>query len=273
MTASVTALNIDHISTTETRRIIYSLHGVGKTYRRSNLVALQPLDLVLPAGSFSSLIGPSGCGKTTLLKMMAGLLPPSSGTMMLDGSPVCGPRNQIGMMFQQPALFPWRTLIQNVLLPIEIKQGRAAAHTMRDTAERLIRLVGLAGFDNAYPNQLSGGMAQRAAICRMLITKPSMLLLDEPFSALDELARDTMNMELQRICTETGATALLVTHSIVEAVLLSDTVYVMGARPGRLIEAVPIALPRPRTLALTTTAKFGEYVTRVRSLLDAGASQ
>jgi NitT/TauT family transport system ATP-binding protein len=163
------------------------------------------------------------------------------------------------MMFQQATLFPWRTTMENIVLPIEIRDGKAAAKA-REKAVQLLELVGLKGFEDVYPNELSGGMAQRAAICRMLITEPAVLLLDEPFSALDELSRDFMNMELQRICMERDATAFLVTHSIPEAVILSDVVYVMKPRPGRIAEVVEIDLPRPRTLDMMTTPKFGALV-------------
>jgi NitT/TauT family transport system ATP-binding protein len=202
---------------------------------------------------------------------MAGLVPPTSGSVMLAGKPVTGPRRDIGMMFQQATLFPWKTALENIVLPIEIRDGKAAARAAHDQARALLELVGLKGFDGVYPNELSGGMAQRAAICRMLITEPAVLLLDEPFSALDELTRDYMNMELQRICSARKATAFLVTHSISEAVILSDTVYVMSPRPGRFVETVEIDLPRPRTLEMITTPRFGALVDRIRGHLDKGS--
>lgn len=252
-------------------RPVYELRGVSKTYARRNVHALDNIDLTLVKGSFSAVIGSSGCGKSTLLKIMAGLVPPSTGSVMLAGSPVVGPRRDIGMMFQQATLFPWRTTIENVVLPIEIRDGKTAARAKHDQARELLKLVGLEGFESVYPSELSGGMAQRAAICRMLITEPEVLLLDEPFSALDELSRDFMNMELQRICMEKEATSFLVTHSIPEAVILSDVVYVMSQRPGRFVEAIRIDLPRPRTLDMITTESFGEHVRRIRALLDKGA--
>jgi NitT/TauT family transport system ATP-binding protein len=224
--------------------------------------------LTLTRGSFSAVIGSSGCGKSTLLKIMAGLIPPTRGRVVLAGRPVTGPRRDIGMMFQQATLFPWRTTIENIVLPIEIRDGRAAARAAYGEAQALLELVGLKGFETVYPNELSGGMAQRAAICRMLVTQPAVLLLDEPFSALDELSRDFMNMELQRICLDRHATTFLVTHSIPEAVILSDTVYVLAPRPGRIAEIVEIDLPRPRTLDMITTPKFGALVERIRGRLD-----
>lgn len=252
-------------------RPVYELRGVAKYYAHGHVRALEEVDLTLTEGSFSSVIGPSGCGKTTLLKIMAGLVPPSKGQVVLEGKPVTGTRRDIGMMFQQATLFPWRSTLENIVLPIEIRDGKASAKAKHDEARALLKLVGLEGFENAMPSELSGGMAQRAAICRMLITQPAVLLLDEPFSALDELARDFMNMELQRICMERSATAFLVTHSIPEAVILSDIVYVMSPRPGRFVEAIHIDLPRPRSLDMMTEPKFGSYVRRIRAQLDKGA--
>jgi NitT/TauT family transport system ATP-binding protein len=252
-------------------RPVYVLRGVSKSFPRRNIQALDKVDLTLREGSFSSVIGASGCGKSTLLKIMAGLVPPSSGSVMLEGKPVLGPRPEIGMMFQQATLFPWRTTIENVVLPIEIRDGKRAARAAHDKARGLLEMAGLKGFEDVYPSELSGGMAQRAAICRMLIDEPAVLLLDEPFSALDELTRDFMNMELQRICSSRNATAFLVTHSIAEAVILSDVVYVMSPRPGRFVEEVVIDLPRPRTLEMITTPRFGALVDRIRSRLDKGS--
>ncbi|WP_366657400.1 ABC transporter ATP-binding protein [Fodinicurvata sp. EGI_FJ10296] len=254
-----------------TGRPLYTLNGVSKTFHERDVQALETVDLTLVEGSFSSVIGPSGCGKSTLLKIMAGLMPPSKGRVVLAGKPVVGPRRDIGMMFQQATLFPWLTTVENILLPIEIRDGKRAARDKQDDARALLDLVGLSGFEQVYPGELSGGMAQRAAICRMLITEPEVLLLDEPFSALDELARDFMNMELQRICMERAATAFLVTHSIQEAVILSDVVYVMSPRPGRFVEAVTVDLPRPRTLEMMSEQVFGDTVKHIRSRLDKGA--
>ncbi|MBX2882241.1 MAG: ABC transporter ATP-binding protein [Granulosicoccus sp.] len=250
--------------------VVYELQDVGKTYKRNEVVALESVNLTLRKGSFSSVIGSSGCGKSTLLKIMAGLIPPTTGRVELQQKPVMGPRRDIGMMFQQATLFPWRTTIENIVLPIEIRDGRKAAEKAKTLAHELLDIVGLEGFADVFPNELSGGMAQRASICRMLITQPAVLLLDEPFSALDELSRDMMNMELQRICAEQSATAFLVTHSIQEAVILSDDVYVMKPRPGRLAEIITVDLPRPRTLDMITTPKFGATVDYIRALLDKG---
>lgn len=250
---------------------VYDLQRVSKTYPGASEETLRGVSVSLRRGSFSSVIGSSGCGKSTLLKIMAGLAPPSSGRVVLQGEPVVGPRRDIGMMFQQATLFPWLRTVDNIVLPIHIRDGAAAAKASHGRARELLASVGLDGVENAYPGALSGGQAQRAAICRMLITEPAVLLLDEPFSAVDELTRDLMNMELQRICLAQCATAFLVTHSIAEAVLLSDVVYVMAARPGRIADMVSIDLPRPRTLDMTSTPAFAEHVRYIRGCLDRGA--
>jgi NitT/TauT family transport system ATP-binding protein len=260
------ASNLASVKPAEVRPV-YEIRGVSKVFARNELVALDGVDLTLRKGEFASVIGSSGCGKSTLLKIMAGLSPPTSGRVTLMGNPVLGPREDIGMMFQQATLLPWKTTLENIIFPIDIREGRLAARKVRGKAQKLLDLVGLGDFADVYPNELSGGMAQRAAICRMLIAEPAVLLLDEPFSALDELTRDFMNMELQRICLERAATTFLVTHSIAEAVILSDKVYIMKARPGRIVETINIDLPRPRTLDLINTNKFGEIVGHIRDLL------
>ena len=252
---------------------VYQIERLSKTYARNNLTALSDVFLTIHKSEFVSVIGASGCGKSTLLKIMAGLLPPTAGRVVLDGRPVVGPRPDIGMMFQQATLLPWKTTIENIVLPIEIREGRAAAKAARSRAKDLLHLVGLDDFHDVYPGELSGGMAQRASICRMLVTDPAMLLLDEPFSALDEFTRDFMNMEFQRICMERGATAFLVTHSLDEAVILSDRIQVMKARPGRIVEDVRINLPRPRTLEMINTQAFGEIVGHIRELLGKEAHE
>lgn len=255
------------------RRPVYEIARLSKTYARNRLTALTDVNLTLHEGEFVSVVGSSGCGKSTLLKIMSGLLPPTTGRVMLAGRPVTGPRDDIGMMFQQATLLPWKTTIENIVLPIEIREGRAAAKAALPRAQDLLTLVGLGDFANVYPGELSGGMAQRASICRMLISNPAVLLLDEPFSALDELTRDFMNMELQRICAEQNATAFLVTHSLAEAVILSDRILVMKPRPGRVVEEIVIDLPRPRTLEMINTPRFGEIVAHIRDLLGKEAHE
>lgn len=249
---------------------VVRITALSKTFHKRGLKALDDVNITLRHGTFTSVIGPSGCGKSTLLKIMAGLIPASSGEMLLNGTKVTGPRQDIGIMFQQPTLLPWRTSIGNVLLPIEIRSGTAAAKEKSEDALQLLELVGLEGFDQVHPFELSGGMAQRVAICRMLVTGPAILLLDEPFGALDELTREYMNVELQRICRERDATSFMVTHAIPEAVFLADQVLVMSARPGRIATVVDVDLPRPRTLDMMTTPEFGALVRRVRHSLDMG---
>lgn len=249
---------------------VLEIVGVSKVYARNSVRALDGIDLEIVDGEFVSVIGPSGCGKSTLLQIAAGLIPATDGEMRLQGTPIVGPRPDIGMMFQQATLLPWRTALQNVLLPIEIRFGAKHAKTLTGTAHDLLRLVGVDDFAGAYPGELSGGMAQRVAVCRMLITEPAVLLLDEPFGALDELTRDRMNEELQRICIERNATAMMVTHSIPEAVFLADRVVIMSARPGRIAEIVDVDLPRPRTFEMTADPRFVELSQRVRSNLDLG---
>jgi NitT/TauT family transport system ATP-binding protein len=249
---------------------ILRVSGVSKTYATRGVDALGVVDFELHRGQFASIIGPSGCGKSTLLKIMAGLLRPTMGQVILSGTPVTAPRREIGMMFQEATLLPWLTARQNVLLPIEVRDSSAAAKARTGDAQGLLDMMGLTGFGHVYPHELSGGMLQRVAICRMLITEPVVLLLDEPFGALDELTREYMNLELQRICRDRRATAFMVTHSIPEAIFMGDVVFVMSARPGRLTDVVPVDLPRPRTLDMMTEPAFGEIVRHVRALLSAG---
>ena len=253
-----------------TGKELLHVEGVTKVFAARDLRALEPITLSINSGDFVSVIGPSGCGKSTLLKIMAGLLPPTDGNVTLQGSPVVGAREDIGIMFQEATLLPWRTALENVLLPIEIRSGSKVAKDERTRALELVQSVGLEDFDAVYPHELSGGMAQRVAICRMLVTEPAVLLLDEPFGALDELTRDYMNEELQRICFERSATAFMVTHSIPEAVFLGDRVVVMSARPGSVAGVIEVDLPRPRTLDMTTREQFGQIVRRVRAKLDVG---
>jgi NitT/TauT family transport system ATP-binding protein len=244
---------------------------VSKTYvtrMREAVQALDPVSLDMAENEFVVLVGPSGCGKSTLLKMVAGLVPATAGTIHVHDAPVTGPREDIGIVFQAPVLLNWRDVLDNVLFPIEILR-RDERH-YRPIALDLIRLVGLAGFENKHPRELSGGMQQRVAICRALIHDPTILLMDEPFGALDALTRLEMSLELLRIWEERRKTILFVTHSISEAVLLGDRVVVMSPRPGRIVRTIGVGLPRPRTMAMESTREFHEHADEIRDLIFGG---
>ena len=241
-----------------------------KTYvpRRSEpVIALEDISFRAGQGEFLSVVGPSGCGKTTLLKILAGLVQPSSGRVQLAGSDIDGPRRDIGMVFQHATLLPWRTIADNVMLPVEVQ--RLDKGHYRQRAGELLELVGLAGFEDRYPKELSGGMQQRAGICRALVHDPDVLLMDEPFGALDAMTREYMNLELLRIWSEAGKTVVFITHSIPEAVFLSDRVLVMSSRPGRVVEVVDVDLERPRALEVVGTDRAGALMARIRRHFDA----
>ena len=228
--------------------------------------ALASVTLRIEQGEVVSLLGPSGCGKSTLLRILGGLIPVPEGTVRVGGAPVVAPRDVVGVVFQSPILLPWRTIIDNVMLPVDVAgKARRAYHA---AAEHLLDLVGLQGFGDRLPWQLSGGMQQRAAICRALILQPRILLMDEPFGALDAITRDEMGVELLRIWSEVGAAVLFITHSIPEAVFLSDRVAVMSARPGRIQEIVTVPLERPRTWDAFGDPRFTETTTRLRHLIE-----
>ena len=239
--------------------------GLRKTYRTQDgeVETLKPLDFDIRAGEFVSVIGPSGCGKSTLMKMVAGLLPISGGELELSGRPVRGPQTDVGIVFQSALLLPWRRVIDNILLQAEIRNLPMAA--ARERAQALIEMAGLTGFEQKYPWQLSGGMQQRVAILRALLHDPPVLLMDEPFGALDAMTRERMNLELQRIWMTSKKTVLLITHSIPEAIFLSDRVFVMSERPGRIVEVVDIELPRPRPLDVMGTETFAGHARRLRA--------
>ena len=228
-----------------------SLTGVSRTFtgRSGTVEALRDIDLEVPDGEFIAVVGRSGCGKSTLLRLIAGLLPTSTGEVRVAGERVTRPRRDIAMLFQRPALLPWRSVLDNVLLPVQIFGWKKAAH--RERAHDQLQMTGLGGFANRLPHELSGGMQQRVALCRSLIGNPRVMLMDEPFSALDALTREELSGELQRVHMEHRATIVFVTHSIDEAVLLADRVVVLSPRPGRIREILDIKIPRPRTLGRT----------------------
>ncbi len=240
-------------------------HGVSKVYQTKDgpVESLKPLDFSIREGEFISVVGPSGCGKSTLLKMVAGLLPITSGTLTLAGKPISGPQKDVGIVFQSAVLLAWRTVLDNILLQAEMRHVPKADALAK--ARRLIEMAGLTGFERKYPWQLSGGMQQRASICRALLHDPSVLLMDEPFGALDAMTREKMNLELQRIWSESQKTVLLITHSIPEAVFLSDRVVVMSERPGAIAAIYDIDLPRARTLDMMGSPEFAVHAKKVRA--------
>lgn len=252
--------------------LIFRAQNLGVTYQSSRgpTPALENFSTEMAKGEFVSILGPSGCGKSTLLKVAAGLLAPSSGVVELAGEPITGPRRDVGIVFQQPTLLKWQTVFDNVLLPIrtlgmDIEAGRARAHD-------LLKLVELENFERYYPHELSGGMQQRVGIARGLIHDPMLLLMDEPFAALDAMSREFMMLELQRIWMSTKKSVIFITHSIPEAVFLSDRVITMSARPGRVIDEHRIELPRPREASTMGSATFGNYCTHFRNLFGTQAS-
>jgi NitT/TauT family transport system ATP-binding protein len=236
---------------------------------RGVVTALERVSLTIPVGGFLTLLGPSGCGKSTLLRVVSDLIPATSGEVEVLGSTAAAARarRDIGFVFQDASLLAWRTALENVQLPLEVG-GRAKRRGARDARE-LLALVGLTGWENAYPHELSGGMRQRVAIARALINDPKLLLMDEPFGALDEIKRDRLNEELLRVWEETGATILFVTHSIYEAAFLGQQVMLMAARPGRVREIVPVNLPSPRRVAMRETPEFIALAAHLRTVLEA----
>ncbi|WP_408645858.1 ABC transporter ATP-binding protein [Streptomyces odonnellii] len=256
------------------RTAAVGLEDVAVRFRTKNrdVTALREVSLDVAAGEFVAIVGPSGCGKSTLLKLVAGLLKASTGAVRLHGEQVDGPRPDIGYVFQRAALLEWRTARRNILLQAEIR--RMPAEKARARAGELIAMTGLAGFEDAYPHELSGGMQQRVALCRALLHEPPVLLMDEPFGALDALTREQMNMELNRIWRETGTTVLLVTHSISEAVYLADRVVVMSPRPGTVSEIIEVGLPPERDYTETLgRPEFREAAGHIRGLLGAASAQ
>ena len=239
--------------------------------KKRDVTALREVSLDVTAGEFIALVGPSGCGKSTLLKLLAGLLRATSGEVRLGGEQVDGPRHDIGYVFQRAALLEWRSARRNILLQAEMR--RMPGDQARARADELIAMTGLTGFEDAYPHELSGGMQQRVALCRALLHEPPVLLMDEPFGALDALTREQMNTELNRIWRETGTTVLLVTHSISEAVYLADRVVVMSPRPGTVTEIIDVGLPAERDYTETLgRPEFREAAAHIRGLLGAASA-
>ncbi|MFE7216433.1 ABC transporter ATP-binding protein [Streptomyces sp. NPDC001698] len=239
--------------------------------KKRDVTALREVSLDVAPGEFVAIVGPSGCGKSTLLKLVAGLLRPSSGAVRLHGEDVTAPRPDIGYVFQRAALLEWRTVRRNILLQAEMR--KMPADRARARAAELIEMTGLTGFEDAYPHELSGGMQQRVALCRALLHEPPVLLMDEPFGALDALTREQMNVELNRIWRETGTTVLLVTHSISEAAYLADRVAVMSARPGTITEIIDVGLPPERDYTDTMSRpEFRRATARIRTLLGAASA-
>ena len=242
--------------------------GVTKRYlsaRGGEVHALDEIDLAIAGGEFVSIVGPSGCGKSTLLMLISGLIPATTGTIEVGGVRVKGAIGNVAIVFQRDVLLDWRTVLANVLLPVEIKKLDPVSH--RRKAQELLRSVGLEEFEDKYPGELSGGMRQRVAICRALVQDPGLLLMDEPFGALDALTREQMNLDLQRMWLRDRNTVLFITHSVPEAVFLSDRVIVMTPRPGRIDQVIDIDLPRPRTLAMRETPEFTGYNRQILDLL------
>jgi NitT/TauT family transport system ATP-binding protein len=247
--------------------LLIVVEDVGRIFRggAKTVHALEGACFTVHEGSFVSIVGPSGCGKSTLLKIASGLLPATSGRVLVDGRSVNGPLENVGMVFQSPVLLKWRSVLGNVLLPVEFAGLDRAKYV--EKAKSLIRLVGLQGFEEMPPYELSGGMQQRVSLCRALVTDPQILLMDEPFGALDAMTRDELDVELLRIWGEKKMTVVFVTHNIQEAVFLSDSVVVMSPRPGRVLRELAVDLPRPRTIELMSSPEFGRYTLEIRSML------
>jgi NitT/TauT family transport system ATP-binding protein len=264
-----TPQSADHPRETTRQRAHVTVRELSKIYKLpkgSAVTAIWQVDLDIGRSEFISIVGPSGCGKSTLLKCIAGITEITSGRIEVDGAEVTAPPDHMAIVFQRDILLDWRSVLDNILLPIEFKRQRKADWTGK--ASELLRVIGLAGYEQRHPWELSGGQRQRVAICRALIQDPRLLLMDEPFGALDALTRDELNLELQRLWMASKKTVLFITHSISEAVLLSDRVVVMAANPGRILETIPIELQRPRTLDSRETPEFGRYAKRIRRCFE-----
>jgi NitT/TauT family transport system ATP-binding protein len=247
---------------------VIEIENVSKSFvsrDRHSVVALADVSISIRRNEFVCLVGPSGCGTSTLLRLVGGLLPVSQGRVVIDGRPVKEPRAETGIVFQAPTLLPWATVLDNVLFPLKI-MGRIVPGSATH-ARSLLKLVGLEGFEERYPRELSGGMQMRTGICRALVHDPDILLMDEPFGSLDALTREELTLELMRIWREQPKTVLFVTHSIPESVMLADRVVVLSARPGRIAEVVPVAVPRPRQFGMEARDEFQTAAKRIRQLI------
>lgn len=264
---SQTLETIGGVDTNHSQIQIRNLYKSFNREGRENEV-LRDISFNVGSGEFISLLGPSGCGKSTLLKIMGALIPKSSGSIQIDNEEVKDPIPKVGFMFQKAVLLPWRTVEQNLLLPIELANGNL--DEARKRIKELLTLVGLEGYENYYPKELSGGMQQRISLARTLITNPDILLLDEPFGALDEFTRENLNFSLMDIAEKSGKTIILVTHSISEAVLMSDRIIVMGINPGHILEDLKIDFPKPRSVQIIATEKYAQYMLHIRDLLGVG---
>lgn len=236
------------------------------------MLALERISAHIEPRSFLTVVGPSGCGKTTLLKVLSGVLPPSAGEVCFDGRPLreAAMTGHIGYVFQRPMLLPWRTALANVMLTMEVTRKEMSQQERQAEARRWLEIVGLRGFEERRPHELSGGMQQRVSIARALVFQPQILLMDEPFAALDEITREAMQGELLRLWSRIDTTVIFITHSIPEAVLLSERVLVLSARPGRIIETIEVPFPRPRTEAIRGLPRFAELTEQIRRHLRAG---
>ncbi|HTP83425.1 MAG TPA: ABC transporter ATP-binding protein [Alphaproteobacteria bacterium] len=249
-------------------RSFVQIRKAGKTYRskRGDVAALKDIDLDIGMSEFVSVLGPSGCGKSTLLRCLAGLDHPTSGEILIGGQKVHSPPDGLGVVFQRDVLLEWRTVLENVLLPVEV--NRMNRKEWEPKALQLLDLLGLRGFERRHPWELSGGMRQRVSICRALLMNPSLLLMDEPFGALDAMTRDDLNVELQRVWMADEKTVFFVTHSITEAIFLADRVVVMSPSPGQIADIIKVDLPRPRDLSIRETPEFGQLSRRARTLFQ-----
>ena len=266
------SLSTSHQRLPNQGRTLITIENVEKkfgTHSGDIVTALAKVNLDIKENEFVSVVGPSGCGKTTLLRILAGLTSVTSGVVNFDGETLRGPRSDVGIVFQQALLLPWNTVLDNVLLSPHLKNDRS--EKTRRRADELLTFMGLADFATKYPFELSGGMQQRVAICRALMREPKILLMDEPFGALDAMTRESLNVELMRVCSEEKKTVLFITHSIPEAVLLGDRVVVMSPRPGRISEIIDVDIARPRSLKTMANKRFGEICDQIRTIFGSEA--